>query len=119
MKLSDVQIQADNTREMTKERKKAIKKYLELCVDFEKLRSIGVCSHIVVNKIQMEEQIEDQPKIEQEYLQFLLLPFASFEWGHGKERCLDNFDTDVIELFNERIEKKVEAYKDFVEFKIK
>lgn len=61
-----------------------------------------------------KEEIDNLPKIEQEYLQFLLLPFGTFEGGNGKERCLDNFDTETIELFNERISKKVETYKVFL-----
>jgi len=116
----------DKTEEITKERAAAIKEYLKLCKQFTILRTQWICTHIVINKVQIEtdidlvtkdmseEEIKKLPLIEQEYLQFLILPYASFEWWSGKERCLDNFDTETIKLINERIAIKVNTYKEFL-----
>lgn len=135
MELKDFRIKADTTREMTKERETAITEYLELNKKFKSLRDNGIVTIITIYKLQeevdiekiletmkkaeidnlSEEELKAQPKKDQEYEQFLLLPYAIYEWGNKREQSLDNYDTDVIQLINERIKVKVETYAMFIE----
>lgn len=126
MKFTDVTFAKDTISEMTKERKKAVNKYLELNEIFADLRKNGIVTFIKINKVQIEtdieqakigmseEEMKELPKKEFEYLQFTLFPYAILEGANGAERCLDNYDTETINLINERIESKVEAYKEFL-----
>jgi len=126
MKLAKVKI-----IESTKERIEEIEKWLKLNEQFLILNKKWILTHIEINKIQEEADIDnltdeqkseidkekrkDFPKIEREYLQYLLLPFIIYFSNSWKEKCIDNFETSDIEVFNEALTSKINLYTNFLQ----
>lgn len=113
----------DNTIKLTKKRKESLQEYLGLQEDFKKLQAKSLCTHIAIYKEQ-EEWIDDTGKpldkekdkpVIREYIQYYIAPYYVVLGANGKEVCLDNLETNIIDLFNERIKIKLDTYKEFID----
>jgi len=116
IKGKSINIRTDNTRPLDDVRKEAMRKYISLNNDFKVLSEKSILTHIEILKVQLENDPDNKKtKKEIEYIQFVILPFSIYEWATGKDRCLDNYPTEIIEYINKRIEIKVDTYKYFID----
>lgn len=136
--VKQIQYADDIIKELDEERIEAIKKYLELQTPFKTLNEFNLCKYIEINyekeeldvdsltkpqqnkldSIKDEEKreayLEKLPKAMQSYSIWAVLP-NEIQNTIGKVLIsLDQLNTREIKIINERIEARIELYKDFI-----
>ncbi len=134
----EIQYANDIIKELDEERIEAIHKYIRLQYPFSKLNELNLCKYIEINyekeeldvdsltkpqqnkldSIKDEEKrkafIEKLPKTMQSYSIWAVLP-NEVQNTIGKVLIsLDQLNTREIKIINERIEARIELYKDFI-----
>ena len=136
--VNQIQYADDIIKELDEERIEAIKKYLELQTPFKVLSENNLCKYIEINyekeeldvdsltkpqqnkldSIKDEEKreayLEKLPKTMQSYSIWAVLPNEIQNTIGKMVISIDQLNTREIQIINERIEVRIELYKDFI-----
>jgi len=130
----------DQTKKLTAKREKAIDAYVANQEDFKTLNSKAIVTNFIINCKETVEDIDNCSKEQCELIDatkwfeerdelleswkiptqkidapvYMIAPFYIWDSKQRKDTCLDELDTEVIELINERTEAKLKVYSKYL-----
>ena len=130
----DIRFSTDEIKELTTERKKAIKLYTDLQPKYSELAKAGVARHFIIKYLNEELDVDslsetqckkldnckdeatrehlskELPKHDVAYSLFYITPYGIGDEINKMDVTVDDLDTYIIEAINERIQSRLDLY---------